>query len=230
MTAARLHAAVLAMLAGLACISHQLSAASAEAPATKPGEKYRLALASAAGAAASLAARAARFPAVETATASFTQRREVALVEDTLTATGTIALRAPDTIRLDVESPERVALVTEAGRMLLVDDAGRAQPLPAEHAALGRFARQLLALLVRGEAPGAFEERWDGPDTVTLAGTDRANPYREIRLRFPPDGPLPEEVALRERGGDRTTIRLHGVALNPTLPDAWPHAGAGAGS
>jgi hypothetical protein len=46
---------------------------------------------------------------------------------------------------------------------------------------------------------------------------ETTSPFTEITLRFPTSGPLPDEIAMRERGGDRTTIRLRHVALNPPL-------------
>jgi outer membrane lipoprotein-sorting protein len=177
-----------------------------------------------------LAARAARFPALATATAAFTQEREVSLVDDVLRSTGTIALRAPDTVRLEVDSPEKLALVAQGSTLSVIEADGRARPLPAEHAALGRFARQLLDLLFKGEAPGAFDQHWEGADAVTLEASDPTAPYDEIRMRFPADGPLPDEIVLRERGGDRTTIHLQKKALNPPLPEAWPLAHANPGS
>jgi hypothetical protein len=50
---------------------------------------------------------------------------------------------------------------------------------------------------------------------VSLTPRDAASPFAEIALRFPPDGPLPYEIVLRERGGDRTIIRLTAIRLGP---------------
>jgi outer membrane lipoprotein-sorting protein len=164
----------------------------------------------------SLAARAARFAPVASAVAAFAQEREVSLVEEVLHARGTLALGAPDRLRLELEAPEPLTLVAAGDRVAVLDAAGAPLPLPPEVAGLGRFAHELTALLLGG-APGRFGERWRGPDAVTLVARDAASPYAEIALRFPPDGPLPEEIVLRERGGDRTTIRLRAIRLNPPL-------------
>ena len=39
-------------------------------------------------------------------------------------------------------------------------------------------------------------------------------------MRFQPDGPLPQTITMRERSGDRTTIRLERVVLDPALDPA----------
>ena len=83
------------------------------------------------------------------------------------------------------------------------------------------FARTLTDLLLGQRAPEGFREAWRDPDTAVLTPTaDTASPFVEITLGFPADGPLPTTITLRERGGDRTTIRLRNVALNPALDPA----------
>jgi outer membrane lipoprotein-sorting protein len=168
----------------------------------------------------SLAARATRFPRLETATAAFDQERQVSLVEDILHARGRLALKTPDTMRLELHAPESMTVVAQGSRVTLFDERGRAVPAAADLDALGRFARRLADLLLAGKAPGVFREQWSGPDEVTLVAADAASPYSEIQLRFPPDGPLPERIVLTERGGDRTTIHLHEIRLNPPLDAA----------
>ncbi len=169
----------------------------------------------------SLASRAARFPALRTATADFTQEREVSLVDEVLRARGTIALAAPASFRLDVTEPEPMTLVTAGTTTTVVDAAGKATPIPAEFAGFAAFARTLTDLLLGNRAPEGFRETWRGTDTVVLAPTsDGASPFAEITLAFPADGPLPDTITLRERGGDRTVIRLVRVALNPALDPA----------
>ncbi len=166
----------------------------------------------------SLATRAARFPAVQTATAVFAQEREVSLVDEVLHASGTLTLAAPSSVRLDMDAPEKMALVAAGATMIVVDAQGKTLPIPPEVAGLAAFARTLTDLLLGSRAPRGFREEWRGTDTVVLTPEgDAASPFSEITLRFPANGPLPEEVALRERGGDRTTIRLRDVVLNPPL-------------
>jgi outer membrane lipoprotein-sorting protein len=179
----------------------------------------------------SLAARAARFPAVRTATASFDQEREVSLVDETLVANGTLALAAPGSFRLDLAAPEKMTLVAAGPTMTVVGADGKALPVPPEVAGLAAFARTLTDLLLGARAPRGFREEWRGADTVVLTPeTDTASPFSEITLRFSPAGPLPQEITLRERGGDRTTIRLRDVALNPRIDPArfTPPAAKGA--
>ena len=165
-----------------------------------------------------LAARAARFPRVERATADFVQEREVSLVDEVLRARGTLALAAPASFRFDLTAPEPMTLVAAGAAMTVVDAAGKTMPVPAEFSGLADFARTLTDLLLGTRAPRGFAETWRDADTVVLTPTtDTASPFTEIMLRFRPDGPLPETIAMRERGGDRTTIRLERVVLNPPL-------------
>jgi outer membrane lipoprotein-sorting protein len=164
-------------------------------------------------AAPSLAARAARFPAVRAARASFEQEREVSLVEEVVRARGSIALRAPDTMRLDLTEPESLTLVATGSRVTVLDANGATVPLPPEASGLADFARELTALLLTGRPSAPVEERWDGPDAVTLVPQAGRGPFAEIALRFPSDAPVPREIVLRERGGDHTTIRLRGLQL-----------------
>jgi outer membrane lipoprotein-sorting protein len=105
--------------------------------------------------------------------------------------------------------------------MTVVDTAGKTLPIPPEVAGLAAFAQTLTDLLLGARPPRGFREAWDGADTVVLTPeSDTASPFTEITLRFPADGPLPREITLRERGGDRTTIRLHDVSMNPPLDPA----------
>ena len=169
----------------------------------------------------SLAARAARFPALRTATADFAQEREVSLVDEILHAQGTLALSAPASFRLDLTAPEAMALIVAGHALTVVDAQGKTLPLPAEVADLAAFAHTLTDLLLGARSPEGFAEDWRGPNTVVLTPQQAtASPFAEITLRFPASGPLPEEITMRERGGDRTTIRLRGITLNPPLDPA----------
>lgn len=169
----------------------------------------------------SLATRAARFPTVERATADFAQERTVSLVDEVLRARGSLALAAPASFRLDVTEPEPMTLLAAGTALAVVDAEGKALPLPGELAGLAAFARTLTDLLLGARAPRGFTETWRDADTVVLTpAADTASPFGEIMLRFPSDGPLPETIALRERGGDRTILRLEHVVLNPALDPA----------
>ncbi len=95
----------------------------------------------------------------------------------------------------------------------VIDAQGTVLPLPPELSGLAAFARTLTSLLLGGARPESFDERWDGPDAVTLTPRDPAAPFGAIRLRFPSASPLPDEIVLDERGGDRTTIRLSAVRV-----------------
>jgi outer membrane lipoprotein-sorting protein len=180
----------------------------------------------------SLAGRAARFPAVQSATADFVQEREVSLVDEVLHARGTMTLAAPASFRLDLTTPEPMTLIAVGDAMTVVGVDEKPMPVPAEFAGLASFARTLTDLLLGTRAPRGFTEAWRDADTVTLTpAADTTSPFTEISLHFPATGSLPEAVLLRERGGDRTTIRLEHVVVNApvdparfTAPAKGPHA------
>jgi outer membrane lipoprotein-sorting protein len=172
-------------------------------------------------AAPSLAARAARFPAVRTATADFTQERQVSLVDEVLHARGTLTLAAPASFRLDLSAPETMALLAAGPTLTVVDAEGKTLPIPPEVTGLAAFAHTLTDLLLGARPPQGFHETWRDQDTVVLTPEpETASPFSEITLRFPPSGPLPAEIDLRERGGDRTTIHLERITLNQPLDPA----------
>ncbi len=180
----------------------------------------------AAGGAPSLASRAARFPPLRTATAEFDQEREVSLVDEVLRAKGRLALAAPASFRLDLIAPQPLTLIAEDKTLTVQDAEGKTLPLPPEFAGLATFARTLTDLLLGSRSPEGFDQTWRDADTVVLVpqpGT--TSPFTEITLRFAPKGQLPDEIEMRERGGDRTTIRLHDVALNVSAARNAPVAG-----
>ena len=161
----------------------------------------------------SLAARATRFPPLQAAHATFSQEREVSLVDEVLRAEGSLTLEAPDRMRLVLTDPERLTIAADGDHVTVLDAAGAPLPLPPELSGVTRFARTLTDLLLGGTGPQAFSETWSGPDSVRLVPTDGESPFAAIALRFPSSGPLPEEVILTERNGDRTTIHLRAVEL-----------------
>jgi outer membrane lipoprotein-sorting protein len=135
-------------------------------------------------------------------------------MDEVLRAKGSLVLRAPAAMRFTLAEPERVTIAADGANVRVLDAKGTALPLPSELAGLAAFARTLTSLLLGGERPERFDERWDGPDVVTLTPRDPAAPFGTIRLRFPSASPLPDEIVLDERGGDRTTIRLSGVKVD----------------
>jgi len=176
----------------------------------------------------SLAARAARFPPLRAAHATFNQEREVSLVDEVLRAGGTLTLETPDKMHLALTDPERLTIIAEGDRVTVLDANGTALPLPPEMAGVTQFAHALTDLLLGGRATGEFTEAWSGPDAVRLVPADAASPFAAIALRFPHAAPLPEEVVLTERNGDRTTIRLSDVHV--TARDAGGNAPSPSGT
>ena len=164
----------------------------------------------------SLAARARRFPPLTSVRATFEQEREVSLVDEVLRATGVIALRAPDHMRLELTAPEPLTIAVDGETLTVLDARGTPVAVPPEFSGFARFGRVMTDLMLGGKGPAELREEWHGPDAVTLVTQGSASPFSDIELRFPPDGRLPTEIVLRERGGDRTTIRMR------PLPGAAP--------
>ncbi|HEY2389261.1 MAG TPA: outer membrane lipoprotein carrier protein LolA [Candidatus Binatia bacterium] len=162
----------------------------------------------------SLAARARRFPAFSSARAAFEQERQVSLVDEILRASGTIALRAPDHMRLELTAPETLTIAVDGDALTVLDARGTPIAVPPEFSGFARFGHVLTDLMLGQKAPDLFREEWHGPDAVTLRTDAPEAPFSDITLHFPAGGRLPTEIVMRERGGDTTTIRMH------ALPDA----------
>ena len=164
----------------------------------------------------SLATRGRRFPPFTGARAAFEQEREVSLVDEVLRASGTIALRAPNHMRLELTAPEALTIVVDGDLLTVLDAKGAPVAVPPEFSGFARFGHVLTDLMLGEKGPDLFREEWHGPNAVTLRTAAAEAPFTEIALQFPPDGRLPTEIVLRERGGDKTTIRMR------PLPDAGP--------
>jgi len=173
------------------------------------------------GDAPSLATRARRFPPFTSARAAFEQEREVSLVDEVLRASGTIALRAPNHIRLELTAPESLTIAVDGDTLTVLDAKGAVIAVPPEVSGFARFGHVLTDLMLGEKGPDLFREEWHGPDAVTLRTDAAEAPFTEISLRFPSEGRLPTEIVLRERGGDKTTIRMR------ALPDLDPPARSG---
>ncbi len=166
----------------------------------------------------SLAARARRFPAFRSARATFEQEREVSLVDEVLRASGTITLRAPDHLRLALTAPESLTIAVDGDTLTVLDASGTPIAVPPEFSGFARFGRVLTDLMLGRKGPDLFHEEWHGPDAVTLRTDAPEAPFTDITLRFPSDGRLPTEIVMRERGGDKTTIRMRPLPDGPLSP------------
>ncbi len=166
----------------------------------------------------SLAARARRFPPFTSVRAAFEQEREVSLVDEVLRASGTITLSAPDHMRLELIEPETLTITLDGDTLTVLDAKGAPIAVPIEFSGFGRFGHVLTDLMLGKRGPEHFREEWHGPDAVTLHTDATEAPFTEIALQFPPDAHLPTEIVLRERGGDRTTIRMRPLPEGSSSP------------
>jgi outer membrane lipoprotein-sorting protein len=168
----------------------------------------------------SLAARARRFPPFTSARAAFDQERQVSLVDEVLRASGTIALRAPDHMRLELTAPETLTIAVDGDTLTVLDAKGAPIAVPPEFSGFARFGHVLTDLMLGQKAPDLFHEEWHGPDAVTLRTDAAEAPFSDITLRFPAGSQLPTEIVMRERGGDTTTIRMRPLPEAPATKGA----------
>ena len=153
--------------------------------------------------------------------------RQVSLVDEVLRASGTIALRAPDHMRLELTAPETLTIAVDGDTLTVLDAHGAPIAVPPEFSGFARFGHVLTDLMLGQKAPDLFREEWHGPDAVTLRTDAAEAPFSDITLRFPAGGRLPSEIVMRERGGDTTTIRMRPLAETAPAPPSSaqaPHA------
>jgi outer membrane lipoprotein-sorting protein len=162
--------------------------------------------------------------AIHTVTATFVQRRTVALFEEELVSRGRFLLKQPGRVRWDVDAPTPIAMVITTGGILM-QEPGAA---PTQAAALPVPTAEILALIsgsmssvtqhfdVRrptGHEHGdVFELR---PRSPQLAGV-----LASVTLELAAADKHVRRVVLDEASGDRTEIVFEHVKINAVIPDA----------
>jgi outer membrane lipoprotein carrier protein len=153
-------------------------------------------------------------------TAEITQEKQIALLKKTMTSTGQVRFRRPDTFFMEVYSPyaSRLLLKDNILTMLLPAEGIRQKTvLPPEEGLrhwFSLFDRPLIRL------PAGVELRADRRgDTVTL----RIIPVgkkgvKELRITLFDDG-RPRRLAIEEQNRDRTVINFNRVRKNVGLAD-----------
>jgi len=117
----------------------------------------------------SLATRGRRFPRFTSARAAFEQEREVSLVDEVLRASGTIALRAPNHMRLELTAPEALTIVVDGDQLTVLDAKGTPVAVPPEFSGFARFGHVLTDLMLGEKGPDLFHEEWHGPNAGDVA-------------------------------------------------------------
>ena len=153
-------------------------------------------------------------------TAEITQEKQIALLKKTMTSSGQVRFRRPDTFFMEVYSPyaSRLLLKDNILTMLLPAEGIRQKTvLPPEEGLrhwFSLFDRPLTRL------PAGVELRADRRgDTVTL----RIIPVgkkgvKELRITLFDDG-RPRRLAIEEQNRDRTVINFNRVRKNVGLAD-----------
>ena len=153
-------------------------------------------------------------------TAEFTQEKQIALLKKTMTSSGQVRFRRPDTFFMEVYSPyaSRLLLRDNILTMLLpVEGIRQKTVLPPEEG-----LRHWFSLFDRplNRLPAGVELRADRRgDTVTL----RIIPVgkkgvKELRITLFDDG-RPRRLAIEEQNRDRTVINFNRVRKNVGLAD-----------
>jgi outer membrane lipoprotein carrier protein len=153
-------------------------------------------------------------------TADITQEKQITLLKKTMTSSGQVRFRRPDTFYMEVYSPypSRLLLKDNILTMFLPAEGIRQKTvLPPEEGLLHWFA--LLDRPVT-RLPAGVELRADRRgDTVTLRiiPTGRKG-VKELRITLFDDG-RPRRLAIEEQNRDRTVITFHRVRKNVGLAE-----------
>jgi outer membrane lipoprotein-sorting protein len=162
--------------------------------------------------------------AIHTMTATFVQRRTVALFDEELVSRGRFRLKQPGRVRWDVDTPASVAMVvTTEG--IVMQEAGAA---PARAAALPVPTAEIVALIsgsmsavtqhfdvrrpTEREHGDVFELRPRSPQLASVLSS--------VTLELAPADKHVRRVVLDEATGDRTEIVFEDVKINAIIPDA----------
>jgi outer membrane lipoprotein carrier protein len=153
-------------------------------------------------------------------TAEITQEKQIALLKKTMTSSGQVRFRRPDTFYMEVYSPyaSRLLLKDNILTMLLPAEGIRQKTvLPPEEG-----LRHWFSLFDRplNRLPAGVELRADRRgDTVTLRITPAGKKgVKELRITLFDDG-RPRRLAIEEQNRDRTVINFQRVRKNVGLAD-----------
>jgi outer membrane lipoprotein-sorting protein len=159
--------------------------------------------------------------------ASFTQVKHTSLLDEPITSRGTLQLRRPDRVRVEVSEPVRTVVVV-AGGDLWIPGMSAADESALALAPIASMFQRLMALLAGDVA--ALERDFDvsaraaagGGIELELSPRDDGgrHAFRRIDLRFAGTPLVTREVRLEDSLGDRLVITLDDVETGVELPDS----------
>jgi len=173
-----------------------------------------------------LRALAAAHGDTRTLDARFTQTKHVSLLDEPLVSSGRFRFRAPDHVRLDVETPQPATILI-AGPAVHIPSlpegeqrALAAGPMAALFSELGALMAGNLAtppadlrVAAQGSADGIAV-------TLTPTTADSRRMFQTMVLRFAGTPPTIRALRLDDGLGDHLEVELHEVRRNVELPDA----------
>jgi outer membrane lipoprotein-sorting protein len=177
-----------------------------------------------AGVPADLAEIARLQAAIHTMTATFVQRRTVALFDEEIVSRGRFRLKQPGRVRWDVDAPASIAMVITAGGIVMQEPGAP----PARAAALPVPTAEIVALI--GGSMGAVTQHFDvrrpteheHDDVFELRprSPQLASVLESVTLELDPGDKHVRRIILDEATGDRTEIVFENVKINAIIPDA----------
>ncbi|RMG43054.1 MAG: outer membrane lipoprotein carrier protein LolA [Acidobacteria bacterium] len=163
---------------------------------------------------------------LETLRAEVVETRELALLDDPQRLTGRLLYRKPDKLLWEYRTPER--------RMYLLADGKLTGWAPdrneVERVSTSRYERRLRRLLAIGQDGASLAKEFrielaerpavEGTDELVLVPKSRRVRKRvaEIRLCIDRRDGLPRRIRYRSGDGDRVTLDLVKIEVNPELP------------
>lgn len=161
-------------------------------------------------------------------TASMTQRKRDPLMKNEAVSRGKLSFRKPATLRLDVQSPERMVVVVDGGTVTTYYPARkeaerrRIRDDYASRAALGFFESGISASLPELERQFRVDLfRSDGEVVLRLIPRSKmlSRYISSIRIQQDSVEGRPRRIVVEGTRGDRTETTFSGVILNPDFPE-----------
>ncbi len=158
--------------------------------------------------------------------ARFTQTKHVSLLDEPLVSSGRFRFRAPDHVRLDIETPQPATILI-AGRAIHIPGLPEGEQRALAASPMAALFGQLGALMAGNLATPpadvhvAAQGSTDGI-AVTLTPTTAAGQrvFQTMVLRFAGPPPTIRWMRLDDTLGDHLEVELHEVRRNIELPDA----------
>jgi outer membrane lipoprotein carrier protein len=153
-------------------------------------------------------------------TAEITQDKQISLMKKTMTASGVVRFRKPDTFYMELYSPypSRLLLADTLMTMVLPSEGIRQKmELPREESLKSWFA--YLERPVK-KLPDGVDVRAEtrGKDVTVQISPQKTGSVRELKVTFVKNGKI-SNLVIEERNGDRTVISFRNMRTNVGLKE-----------